>query len=164
MLSINKATIADIPAIRELAMQVWPQTYIPIVGPEQVTYMLRLFYSPAALEQQMQQGHQFIICRDDDRPVAFAAWSVIEPGVSKLHKLYVLPGLQGKGTGKAIMGHMVNELRMQGIATLRLNVNRYNYPAMAFYEKAGFTHYRDEDIDIGSGYFMNDHVLSIAIT
>ena len=159
MLSINKASIADIPLIRELAMQVWPETYTPIVGEKQVAYMLQLFYSPEALQQQMLQGHQFIICSDDAQPVGFAAWSEVEPGIAKLHKLYVVTGQQGKGVGKAMIGHIANELTTQGTTTLRLNVNRYNYPAIAFYEKAGFTRYLDEDIDIGSGYFMNDHVL-----
>ena len=47
------AGIAHIPLIRELTMQVWPQTYIPIVGEEQVNYMLNRFYTPEALAQQM---------------------------------------------------------------------------------------------------------------
>ena len=163
MLSINKAGVADIPLIRQIAMDVWPQTYIPIVGAEQVAYMLELFYSPEALEQQMLQGHEFIICLNDGRPVAFAAWSEVAPGIAKLHKLYVLPNQQGNGVGKAIIGHIVNELRNQSVLELRLNVNRYNTAAMAFYEKSGFAKLMDEDIDIGSGYFMNDHVLRLAV-
>ncbi len=160
MVSITKATIADIPVIRGLAMQVWPQTYTPIVGEEQVAYMLQLFYSPAALEQQMEQGHQFIICCSEGSHIAFAAWSETERGIAKLHKLYILPGQQGKGIGRSMLNYITEELKAQGITALRLNVNRYNHSAIAFYEKVGFTHYMDEDIDIGNGYFMNDHVLS----
>jgi ribosomal protein S18 acetylase RimI-like enzyme len=146
-----------------MAMAVWPQTYIPIIGKEQVAYMLQLFYSPESLGQQMLRGDEFIICNDNGGPVAFASWGEIEPGIAKLHKLYVLPGLHGKGIGKAMVAHIVSSLKKQGIAALHLNVNRYNYPAMAFYEKAGFSQFRDEDIEIGNGYFMNDHVLRLAI-
>ena len=149
MLSITNATIKDIPAIREMAMAVWPQTYTPIVGEEQVAYMLRLFYSPEALKQQMEQGHQFIICTSDGQQVAFAAWSEIETNIAKLHKLYILPNQQGKGIGKAMTNHIVNELKKHGVSELRLNVNKYNLPAMAFYEKMGFTQFLDEDIDRG---------------
>ena len=156
--------MADIPLIRELAMRVWPQTYTHIVGEEQVAYMLQLFYSPEALQQQMLRGDEFIICNDDDGPVGFAAWAENEPGIAKLHKLYVVSSQQGKGVGKAMIGHIANELTAQGTTTIRLNVNRYNYPAIAFYEKAGFTRYLDEDIDIGNGYFMNDHVLGKSLT
>ena len=162
-LSIYKASVTDIPVIRELAMATWPQTYTPIIGDEQVAYMLNLFYSPATLEQQMRDGHQFIICINDAQPVAFAAWSETERGIFKLHKLYILPSQQGKGIGRLIIDHIVAELKAGGANELRLNVNRYNQSAIAFYKKTGFTHYMDEDIEIGNGYFMNDHVLRMAM-
>jgi GNAT superfamily N-acetyltransferase len=165
MLSIKNAGASDIPPIRELAMQVWPQTYTPILGPEQVAYMLALFYTPASLEKQMAEPeHQFIICYNDNEPVAFAAWSPIAPHIFKLHKIYIIPGQQGKGIGRFIIDHIVREIRTQGATTLLLNVNIYNHAAKAFYAKTGFKHLRDEDIDIGSGYFMNDHVLKLDVT
>ena len=163
MTEIRKAGTDDIPLIKELTMQVWPQTYIPIVGEEQVAYMLDRFYTREALKGQMKQGHSFIIGYDNGRPVAFASWSAIEPHVYKLHKLYLITGQQGKGVGRSMINHIVNEIRTKEATFLCLNVNRYNLSAKAFYEKVGFTHLTDEDIDIGNGYFMNDHVLSLAI-
>jgi ribosomal protein S18 acetylase RimI-like enzyme len=41
-------------------------------------------------------------------------------------------------------------------------VNRHNR-ALHFYEKQGFKIIREEDIDIGSGYFMNDYVMELTI-
>ena len=163
-LLIKNAGPADIATIRDLAMRIWPQTYVPIIGEKQVAYMLNLFYTPEVLAQQMQDGHQFIACFDDDQSVGFAAWSEIEPGIFKLHKIYILPDQQGKGIGRFMLDHIVKELRANGASALRLNVNRYNYPAIAFYERNGFKHFADEDIEIGNGYFMNDHVLSLAIS
>ena len=144
-------------------MQVWPQTYTPILGDEQVAYMLRLFYAPEALQKQMEQGHQFIICYDGGQPVAFASWSEASPDIFKLHKIYIITGQQGKGIGRYIIDHIVSKLKQTGAKELRLNVNIHNRTAKAFYEKTGFRHLADEDIDIGSGYFMNDHVLSLAL-
>jgi GNAT superfamily N-acetyltransferase len=160
MLSVKSASVADIPLIRELTMQVWPQTYTPIVGKEQVAYMLDAFYAPAALERQMQElNHRFIICYSDIKAVAFASWSEIQEGVFKLHKIYIVAGQQGKGIGKFMIGYIAGELKHAKATELRLNVNRYNVTAKSFYEKTGFQHLNDEDIDIGDGYFMNDHVL-----
>jgi catechol 2,3-dioxygenase-like lactoylglutathione lyase family enzyme len=45
-----------------------------------------------------------------------------------------------------------------GQHSLELNVNRFN-KALAFYKDQGFQVVRDEKIDIGRGYFMDDHVL-----
>lgn len=163
MLSINNAGVNDIPTIREITYLVWPQTYDPIVGAEQVTYMIDLFYTPDALTQQMESQHRFIICKDDDIAVGFASYSQTEPGTFKIHKLYVLPDQQGKGIGKLLVGHITNELKNEGIKRLILNVNRYNTSAITFYDKAGFSMHSEEDIAIGNGYYMNDYVLELIL-
>jgi diamine N-acetyltransferase len=164
MYTIKNATISDIPLIRELCMQIWPQTYTPILGPEQVNYMIGLFYSPDALKRQMDEnGHNFIIGYLDSIPVAFASYSEEEPGIFKLHKLYIHPGTQGKGMGRFMLDHIVTALKSKKGMSLRLNVNRFNTSAMAFYKKMGFHHLEDEDIDIGEGYFMNDHMLELPL-
>src|SRR3954463_7247495 len=141
-------------------MQVWPQTYTPIVGEEQVNYMLDRFYNSAALKSQMESGHHFIIGYHGEQPVAFASYSEIAPAIYKLHKLYIITAMQGKGTGRAMIDHIVKELGAANASALRLNVNRYNTAAMAFYERTGFSRFAEEDIDIGNGYFMNDYVLT----
>ncbi len=164
MVSIKNATISDIPVIRGLAMKVWPPTYTPIVGPQQVAYMLSLFYSPDALTKQMEEHrHRFIICFEDAEAVGFASYSESGPDIFKLHKLYVLTELQGKGIGRFMLDHIAAELKSEGVKILRLNVNRYNAAAIEFYKKTGFKHHTEEDIDIGNGYFMNDHVLELEL-
>lgn len=161
MLLIKNATAAHIDLIRALTMQVWPQTYTPILGDEQAAYMLDKFYTPASLQQQMQDGQQFIIAYDDDNEaVAFAAYGQADPGVTKLHKLYVLPTQQGKGIAGSIIKHIVAATAGKA-NTLRLNVNIHNQQAIGFYTKFGFVKAWDEDIDIGHGYYMNDHVLEM---
>ena len=164
MLSIKIATVVDIPLIQELSKQIWPQTYNPLIGEKQVAYMLELFYSQNALKMQMEEAaHNFIICYSDSVPVAFASYSEIEPQIYKLQKIYTLPDQQGKGIGHYMLEYIVNDLKNRKATALRLNVNRNNYPAKSFYEKTGFTHFMEEDIDIGNGFFMNDHVLELAI-
>ncbi|MBX2907099.1 MAG: GNAT family N-acetyltransferase [Taibaiella sp.] len=164
MPEIKAATIADIPTIREITMQVWPQTYIPIVGEAQVAYMLGRFYNPEALEQQMTgDQHRFTVGYDRDKPVAFASWGEVEPGVCKLHKLYISTDVQGRGFGRAMVDRVVDDVREFGAGKLRLNVNIYNSPAIGFYEKYGFKKAYDEDIDIGNGFFMNDFVYELDV-
>ncbi len=163
MLRITNATVNDIPTIRELTFSIWPDTYYPIIGEQQVAYMLHLFYTPEALTGQMQNGQQYILCYDGDNPVGFGSYSLVEPGIYKLNKLYVRTNQQGKGTGKFMLAHICNAIKEAGATHLRLNVNIYNKSAIAFYGKIGFYQLKDEDIDIGGGYFMNDHVLEMAL-
>ncbi|HUR66471.1 MAG TPA: GNAT family N-acetyltransferase [Chitinophagaceae bacterium] len=157
-LTLRRAYEKDIPLIRELTMKVWPQTYSTILTPEQIEYMLKLMYSEQSLSTQMKEQQEFIIVDDGKEPVGFASFSLSSPGVYKLHKIYILPSIQGKGAGKFVINEITKAILRKGGTTLQLNVNRNN-KAKDFYERAGFTVIKEEDIDIGNGYFMNDYVM-----
>src|SRR5579871_5078555 len=158
-ISIRFADTEDINTIGFLAQQIWPATYSNILSAEQLSYMLNLFYSPSALQKQMQEEqHVFLMIEDDETPVGFASYSLIGKDVYKLHKIYVSPGQQGKGLGKTIIDFIVNEIKPLNATALQLNVNRNN-KAKNFYERLGFTVIKEEDIDIGNNYFMNHYVM-----
>jgi ribosomal protein S18 acetylase RimI-like enzyme len=125
---------------------------------EKLDYMLELIYSEQSLREQMKKGHEFILVSQDDNEVGFASSSMIEPGTCKLHKIYVLPSEQGRGTGRFIIDYLLAKIKAKGVRALRLNVKRDN-PAKSFYEKMGFSIIGEEDIDIGKGYFMEDYVM-----
>lgn len=163
-MNIVAATATHIPEIRKITFEVWPPTYTPIIGEHQLQYMLDRFYTPEALTQQMDSGHRFYIGYEGDEAVAFASISEIEDAVYKLHKLYALTSMQGKGLGYAMLQHVKNMiLAERATAELRLNVNRHNARAIAFYNKVGFEEMAVEDIDIGYGYFMNDYILRLPL-
>jgi GNAT superfamily N-acetyltransferase len=105
----------------------------------------------------MSSGIEFILAEKEKVAVAFAGFSLIEPEVYKLHKLYVLPSEQGSGTGKKLIAYISDFVRDQGGKILELNVNRGN-PASGFYKKAGFDIYRTVDIDYHN-FVLNDYVM-----
>lgn len=162
-ISLHKASDSDIMLIRELSLQVWPQTYASILSPEQVQYMMNLMYSEAALHKQLHDDHHFFIVYNAGIPIGFASYSEIEPYVFKLHKIYILPLHQGRGTGRFVLEQILDRVKAEGATALRLNVNRHN-PALSFYKKLGFEIIKEEDIDIGGGYFMNDYVMEKKLT
>jgi GNAT superfamily N-acetyltransferase len=162
--SIRPAELEDINTIGFLAQQIWPDTYGKIISPEQMQYMINLFYSPASLRRQIvEDHHRFVIVEQDEEAIGFASWSEMAgPGMYKLHKLYVLPGIQGRGLGRAVLQFIYDTIRPEGATGLRLNVNRYN-KARQFYERVGFFVIGEEDVDIGNGYFMNDYIMEIPV-
>jgi ribosomal protein S18 acetylase RimI-like enzyme len=161
-LSIRKATPPDIPVIRDIAYKTWPSAYGNILSPEALGYMLQYFYSEEALQEQMQQGQEFFIAEVNTIPVGFGAVSSYEEGVYKLNKIYVLPGIQKTGAGKALMNEAIRIARKNGARELVLNVNRYN-PAKDFYQKIGFTIIKEEDVDLGNGVVQEDYVMSLIL-
>ena len=103
-LVIRSADQDDIPTIGYLAHTIWPEVYGSIIPAEQIQYMLAMMYSPDALEKQMRdQNHQFIIAEIEGQEVGFAAYGKQKGATWKLHKLYVLPGMHGKGIGRALL-------------------------------------------------------------
>jgi len=159
MFETRDAGIADIPLIRDLTYKVWPQTYASILSQQQIDYMLEMMYSESSLKKQMtEEGCRFIIVYENSEPAGFASFSETEPAIWKLHKIYVLPNQQGKGTGKFVLNYIMEEIKKQNAKALQLQVNRYN-KAKEFYERLGFTVIQIADFDIGNGYFMNDYVM-----
>jgi ribosomal protein S18 acetylase RimI-like enzyme len=162
MYSIRSATPGDIPLIRQLCLQVWPQTYAPILPRAQIDYMLEWMYSPASLQQQMQDGVNYLLCHDDESPTGFASFADHGNGKFKLEKIYVLPPWQGKGAGKHLINHIVELVTAQGANSLQLQVNKQN-PAKGFYEKLGFAVKEAAVFDIGNGFVMDDYIMELAL-
>ncbi|MBV6405169.1 MAG: GNAT family N-acetyltransferase [Flavobacteriales bacterium] len=158
-MTLVEAVPADIPLIQGIARDTWPVAYAGIITTAQIAYMLDLMYSTAALQARFAEGHRFTLAIQGDRAVGFAAVEhAYKPGRSRLHKLYVLPGVKGTGVGHALLEAVLMACMKAGDAAVELNVNKRN-PAKAFYERHGFTVERDEVLDIGGGFVMDDHVM-----
>ncbi|MEP6616076.1 MAG: GNAT family N-acetyltransferase [Ginsengibacter sp.] len=165
MLTIFPVGIEAIPVIRKIAHESWKVAYKDILEPGQMTYMLAKFYDSNELARQHNiLKYETVLATDDDVSVGFATYSPKEnfTGIFRLHKIYVLPGEQGNGTGRRLMDYVIAEIQNQGANILELNVNRQN-KARLFYEKLGFVRVCEEDIPIGNGYFMNDYVMQKVI-
>ncbi len=133
--------------------------------------MLGRMYRPAALAEQVEQGHVFHLLLDADtatnddysgqsttryRPVGYVSHEIdYLPGTTKIHKLYLLPGTQGRGFGRLLVEHVERTARRAGQQRLCLDVN-YQNKAVDFYAHLGFTKLERFDTDIGHGYLMED--------
>lgn len=157
---IVKATSQDISSIQTIAEQTWPVAYGKILSANQIAYMLDLMYSQKVLlEQMMHLNHHFFLFLAENNPIAFLSIEPnIEQRIAKIHKIYALPSSQGKGVGKALMQFAEQFCVEQQQTEIRLNVNRYN-PAVDFYQKIGYSILKEENIDIGNNYWMEDFVM-----
>ncbi len=164
MILLRKAKEEDISIISDLAEQIWPQTYSSYISEVQLRFMLNKMYNKGELLDQLQNGHIFLIASENGKELGFAGFSIIDAPnkIYKLHKLYVLPEMHGKGLGKLLINEVVNLAVRKGGKTLQLNVNRNNN-AKDFYIKAGFNIKETVDLDIGNGFFMNDYVMELSI-
>ncbi|MFM1998881.1 MAG: hypothetical protein RL204_828 [Bacteroidota bacterium] len=160
---IYTATLTDIPEIQAISSRVWPPTYKDVISAGQITYMLDLMYGSKSLEKQMtEQGCEFILYKPNDRSVGFASYGQNENGIWRLHKLYVDVDQHGKGIGKILLEEVKKRVAQKGGNEVELNVNKRN-KAKDFYFSQGFTIRREEVLDIGEGYVMDDFVLVVKV-
>lgn len=160
MYVIRNAKLSDVASIIDIAKRTWWPAYSPILAKEQITFMLDEIYSAERIASQIKNDSQtYLLLEEDDRPVAFAAYSPRDEDATiyKLHKLYCLPETQGKGYGRILIAEVIGKAMAETKHAVDLNVNRYNR-AKSFYEKMGFTVVYEEDIPIGP-YWMNDYVM-----
>ncbi len=78
----------------------------------------------------------------------------------KLHKLYLLPELHGRGLGSRLLQHVEHEVRVGGGCRLILTVNKRNARAIAAYRRNGFGIAECVVTDIGGGFVMDDYVMA----
>lgn len=157
---IREISQDEVEIIRSLAYKIWPITFKEILSEEQIAYMLQWMYSTEKLGQQMNAGHQFFVFEQENEPIGFLGIEKNYQGMKSLriHKIYVLPEIHGKGIGKKLIDFASALAIKSDCSSINLNVNRYN-EAVDFYKHLGFSIVKSEDLDIGNGYLMEDYVM-----
>jgi diamine N-acetyltransferase len=150
--------------VADLAKRIWPVAYATILSKEQLHYMLDRFYNLEALQKQLESGQVFYLAQNENQEfVGFVSYEInCEPNKTKIHKIYVLPETQGTGIGKQLFDVVKTKAQENQQTAIFLNVNKYNN-AQNFYQKLGFTITKEEVIDIGKGYVMDDYVMEVLI-
>lgn len=156
--------IEQLNVVIDLTKKIWPVAYGEILSKSQLDYMIDKFYNEPALRELVQKGHVFYLAQDDnDNYVGFVSYEInSEPNKTKIHKIYVLPETQGTGLGRQFFELVKEKAIENNQKVIFLNVNKYNN-AIHFYTKLGFRKVKDEVIDIGNGYVMDDYVMEVAI-
>lgn len=164
MRQILRLSIDELQYVQYVAYQTWPSTFKDILTLEQIQYMLEWMYNLDTLKQQFDKGQHFYAVLEKDRYIGFTAIEFHHPEkeIVKIHKLYVLPEFHAKGVGKALVDQVRTAAKEEKMRAIVLNVNRFN-PAVSFYEKYGFKIIKEEVIDIGNGYVMDDYVMEMLV-
>ncbi|THH37548.1 GNAT family N-acetyltransferase [Neolewinella litorea] len=180
---IEPAGENDTTTIQTIAYATWPQTFGSILSDAQIEFMLDRMYSTESLLRQLDEGHQYhlLLVLDNDpmypdggaqyahlqgqryRAVGYVSHEIdYLPGTTKIHKLYLLPGSQGKGYGRILIERVERWAKKEGQQRLRLDVN-YQNPAVEFYERLGFEKLGRHDTEIGNGFLMEDWQMEKAL-
>ncbi len=152
---------AEIEAVAALARETWETHYTPIIGADQVRYMLDTFQSPAAIREQIGKGYEYYrVCEGAACAGYFALVPHPQDGRMMLSKIYILAELQGRGLGRAVLAFAERRCAETGHHTLWLTVNKRNTRSIGFYARMGFEQESAVVSDIGGGFVMDDFILA----
>ena len=153
--------IKDAPGINlveRIANKIWNEYYTPIIGKEQVDYMLTNFQSRDAIYRQIMEDYRYFLSLYDGK---YAGYFAIHPDVDKgsmfLSKLYVDKEFRGQGIGRASVAYIEDICRNLGLHTIWLTVNKNNEGSIKAYKKLGFVIVESIVQDIGNGFVMDDY-------
>lgn len=160
--SILPVTHADIPALAAMAREIWEQHYTPVIGREQVAYMVGRFQSASAIAHQLaeERYRYYFFEREGER----AGYMGIQPNDGLyLSKLYIRAPYRGQGIARQALDYLVQLCRQEGYDKIWLTVNKHNAGSIAAYEALGMTRTREQTADIGGGFVMDDFIYELPI-
>ena len=148
----------ELDAIEKLAFEIWHEHYTPIIGKEQVEYMLNKFQSVDAMQKQIDEGYEYYSIIEDGVLIGYLT---IQPREKHLFlsKAYVLSKYRGLGYGQEAFKFAELRAKQLNLYKVQLTVNKYNSRTISVYEKYGFKKVKEAVFDIGLGYIMDDYIM-----
>jgi GNAT superfamily N-acetyltransferase len=150
----SKGQIAEVV---RLAREIWLEHYAPIIGQEQVDYMLEKFQSERAVVEQLGNSYEYYLVGHHRQNAGYVALVPSQPEAAlMISKLYVRKQERGQGLGKEILRFVEDLCLNRGIKMIWLTVNKNNAPSIAWYLRMGFRNAGPVVQDIGGGFMMDD--------
>lgn len=135
---IREATPSDVPLLVTIGQCVWINTYATQGVRESISRYVLSEFTVGKFESLIDTQKVYVI----EIGAHIIGYGVVSNSVPyELETLYMLPALQRKGYGKALLGFMQSKY-----ATLKLSCWEENQKAIEFYLRCGF-------IEVGESYF-----------
>ena len=159
MTTIKKTELTqDFQTLEKLASEIWTEHYTPIIGIDQVNYMLDKFQSAEAMQKQVADGMEYYLLIHDEKAAGYFAVAKKKKSLF-LSKLYVAKEFRGNGIAKLAMQFIEQRKAALACNSISLTVNKDNSNSIAAYEKMGFDKIEAIVQDIGNGYVMDDYYM-----
>lgn len=164
MFMIKKAdTDEQIRQIADLAGVIWNEHFTPIIGKDQVDYMVEKFQSYPALKGQLDDGYEYYQIFDNGE---FCGYTGIHPGEDGrlfLSKLYIRKDHRGHHLATRAFRFLTDLCRERGYSAVWLTCNKHNDNSLRIYRHLGFQTVDTQEADIGGGFIMDDYIMEYRI-
>ncbi len=146
----------QIESVAALAHEIWNEYFTPMIGADQVSYMLENLQSFGPMKKQIAEGHEYFQIMRDSSPVGYICFKAGENDLF-LSKLYLLKAARGSGLGRQAFQFVLQQANDRSLDKIWLTVNKHNTDTIKAYQKWGFEIVSEPVADIGGGFVMDDY-------
>ena len=157
MMRIEEARFDQIPAMRQVAIVAYTETFSDSCTPENLKAFLNLAYNQTQLEEEFYEpGSKLYLAFDNDKLVGFLRLrkndevkSYLGENTIELQRLYVLKIAQGKSAGRLLMEQALKYAITNSFDWIWLGVWEKNFKAQKFYTSLGFNQFAEHTFWVG---------------
>ena len=164
-LEVRKAeTDTQVREIADLAKVIWNEHFTPIIGKDQVDYMVEKFQSYPALKEQISEEYEYYQIFSSGE---FCGYTGIHPGEDNrlfLSKLYLKKESRGHHLATGAFSFLKEICRERGYSAIWLTCNKHNDNSLGVYRHFGFEIIDTQEADIGGGFIMDDYIMKYKIS
>lgn len=164
-LEVRKAeTDTQVREIADLAKVIWNEHFTPIIGKDQVNYMVEKFQSYTALKEQISEEYEYYQIFSGGE---FCGYTGIHPGEDNrlfLSKLYLKKESRGHHLATGAFSFLKEICRERGYSAIWLTCNKHNDNSRGVYRHFGFEIIDTQEADIGGGFIMDDYIMEYKIS
>lgn len=153
----------QIREIAELAEIIWHEHFVPIIGKEQVEYMVDKFQSYPALKEQIKNGYEYYQLIDNNEFCGYCGIRQEDDGRLFLSKLYLKKEARGRHLATQAFEFLKTLCRERGLTAVWLTCNKHNNGSLDIYRHFGFETIDTQEADIGNGFIMDDYIMEYKI-
>lgn len=167
----------ELENIHHLAQNIWKEHYSNILTDGQIQYMVSNFQSVQAMEKQLKEGYKYlqILARSESEEEKLVGYfSFVQKNDNSnqssedeknlaifLSKLYIEKAFRNQGIARSVILYLKRIAQKQDCKSIWLTVNKQNTHSIEAYKKLGFKTYREDSVDIGRGYVMDDYYMKM---
>jgi len=153
----------DFEELEPFAVSIWEQHYVPIIGANQVAFMLNKYQSAKAMFDQFSKGYKYALVIFGGQKAGYFAYDVKDEKEVFISKLYIHQDFRRRGFGKRVLDFIAKETQALGCTAMILSVNKNNSDSIRFYISYGFQTIKAQKVAIGEGFYMDDYVMSCPV-
>lgn len=156
-------TDQEIHDVARLAEEIWHQHFTPIIGEDQVNYMVEKFQSYPALKSQIEtDGYEYYAVHAEDTLAGYTGVHQEEDALF-LSKLYIKKDFRGRHMATEVFHYLIDLCKDRGLKKIWLTCNKHNDQTLKIYDHLGFVITDQQVADIGNGFVMDDYILTYQI-